>query len=479
MNVPFLPRTASAGVKTAVVSGLGPNGVLAALELMQAGYHVTVVEKRPAYTRPIHLHLRQSYLDDVRRLSPKLHAKLMALATPIQHMERTRRPGSVSVMSQNWPAGHESLSSEDRAVRERLMTAPVAHVRLDSAERLFYTYLSGLTGLQYGLDAAHRLTIRRGFHLELEPDALGRFHASIRPADLADPHAPQAESLGIPDLVVLAEGGKSASVQKLGLQNVRFSYAKFFMSAHVPVSFGPKTRRVDTNVRHVVKGEEAAEVSFWACGHGDPKQGTWIVLEVPESMMRGTPEQAIEFFVAGANMLFGTTAHAETIRRSVADRNLLGSARRCTSPDGAAHGTPFAGTFKFEQQCLRNPGLGANLVVIGDSAGMGHHALSSGLEMGACDLQPLRKLAQAIARGEDANEAVRAYGERVFRSRMTLLALGMREYYPALDFDPVDLLHRAAELAETGGAGNAREAFEALLADAIDEAPSAARSLAA
>lgn len=460
MDVPFLPRTASAGVKTAVVSGLGPNGVLAALELMASGYHVTVVEKRPAYTRPIHLHLRQSYLDDVRRLSPKLHAKLMALATPIQQMERTRRPGSVSVLGQNWPAADENTSAEDRAVRDRLMQQPVAHVRLDSAERLFYTYLSGLTGLQYGLDTAHRLTIRRGFHLEFEPDALGRYHASIRPADLDDPHGPSAESLGIPDLIVLAEGGKSVSVQKLGLENVRFSYAKYFMSAHVPVAFGPKTRRIDTN-----------GVSYWACGHGDPKQGTWIVLEVPEAMMRGTPEQATEYFVAGANLLFGSTAHEAAIRKSIAERNLLGAARRCTSPDGAANGTPFAGTFKFEQQCLRRPGLGANLVVLGDSAGMGHHALSSGLEMGAVDLQPLRRLAQALTRGEDAGRAVERYAERVFRSRMTLLALGMREYYPRLDFDPVDLLHRAAELAETGGATTAREAFEALLADATEAAP--------
>lgn len=457
MNVPFLPRTAAAGVKTAVVSGLGPNGVLAALELMQAGYHVTVVEKRPAYVRPIHLHLRQTYLDDVRRLAPKLHARLMALATPIQAMERVRRPGSVAVLGQTWPAASERLTAEDRVVRDRLMQPPVAHVRLDSLERLFYTYANGLTGLQYGLDTAHRLTIRRGFHLELEPDALGRYHAQIRPADEIDPHGPEAESLGIPDLIVIAEGGKSSSVQTLGLENVRFSYAKYFMSAHVPVAFGPKTRRIDDG-----------GLSFWACGHGDPKQGTWIVLEVPEAMMSGTPEDAIEYFVAGTEMLFGTAAHAGAVRQAVADRNMLGTARRTLNPDG--EGMAFAGTFRFEQQCLRNPGRGANLVVLGDSAGMGHHALSSGLETGACDLMPLRRLAQALTRGEDAGQSVARYADTVFRSRMTLLAMGMREYYPQIDFDPVDLLHRAVELAETGGAATAREAFEAHLPAARKQA---------
>ena len=490
MDVPFLPRSASSGVKTAVVSGLGPNGVLAALELLAAGYHVTVVEKRPAYTRPIHLHLRASYLNDVRRLSPKLYSKLMALATPIQQMERTRRPGSVSVLSHNFPGADEGISSEEREVRDRLIQAPVMHVRLDSAERLFYSYLNGLTGLQYGLDPAHRLTIRRGFTLDLEADALGRYHASIRASDVDDPKAPGAESLGHPDLIVLAEGGKSASVMRLGLENVRFSYPKYFMSAHVPVSFGPKTRRIDTNVKHFVKGEAPTDVSLWACGHGDPKQGTWIVLEVPAAFMGRSAADAIEYFVAGATMLLASEKNgakagpelAQVIRESVSERNLLGAARKCSSAESAPNGTPFAGTFRFEQQCLRRPGVGANLIVLGDSAGMGHHALSSGLEMGACDLAPLRQLAQALARGEDGTGAVARYAERVFRSRMTLLALGMREYYPQLDFDPVDLLHRAAELAETGGATSACEAFEALVADAAGEresTPVAARSIAA
>ena len=35
----------------AVVSGLGPNGVAASLELLNRGFQVTVVEKRPGYGR--------------------------------------------------------------------------------------------------------------------------------------------------------------------------------------------------------------------------------------------------------------------------------------------------------------------------------------------------------------------------------------------------------------------------------------------
>jgi len=290
--------------------------------------------------------------------------------------------------------------------------------------------------------------------------------------DVDDPKAPAAESLGVPDLVVLAEGGKSTSVRTLGLDSVRFSYAKYFMSAHVDLPFGPRTRRVDSTVRALTRGRCAspAAVSLWACGHGDPKQGTWIVLEVPEDLIAQSPDQALEYFADGAAMLLGGDAEAvrRAVRASVGSGNQLTSSRRAgAGPDGAASGsgTPFAGTFKFEQQCLRRPAVGANVVVLGDSAGMGHHALSSGLEMGACDLGPLRRLAAELAEGREACEAVSRYADRVFRSRLTLLSLGMREYYPQLEVDPIDLLHRAADIADERGVVGACEAFEALLAD--------------
>lgn len=474
MSSPFARRRAPPGTPAAVVSGLGPNGVLAALELMRSGYHVTVVEKRPAYIRPIHLHLRDTYLEDVKRLSPRLHAKLMALATPIEAMERVEpaRPGGAPAVRAVWPAPHKAATPEDLAVRARLTRAPVAHVRLDMLEKAFYAYLNGLTGLQYGLDPSPMLDICRGFSLDLVPEG-ERFRAVIHAATPDEPDAPESRDLGFPDLVVLAEGGKSTGAKHLGLESVRFSYAKYFMSAHVDIPFGPKTRRVDTDVRQLLRAPHLAadEVSLWACGHGDPAQGTWIVLEVPAGFVERSPDVALDYFVEGTCLLLGGDSPQEAkdvrraIRRSVENGTLLANMRRCgnAGPDGAGGGTPFAGTFRFEQQCLRRPAAGGNVVVLGDAAGMGHHALSSGLEMGACDLGPLRRLAAELARGEDGGRAVARHAESVYRSRMTLLALGMREYYPRLDADPIDLLYRAADIADARGPVTACEAFEAFL----------------
>jgi hypothetical protein len=479
MSRPFARRVPM-GTPTAVVSGLGPNGVLAALELLRAGYHVTVVEKRPAYIRPIHLHLRASYLEDVKRLSPKLHSKLTGIATTIEAMERVRLPqsGPPQIVAAGWPAPYKAASREDLAIRERLTQSPVAHVRLDSLEKLFYAHLNGLTGLQYGLDPAPLLEVCRGYALDLQPEG-GRFRAVIRPSDPDEPDAPETEDLGFPDLVVLAEGGKSAGARNLGLETIRFSYAKYFMSAHVDIPFGPRTRRIDTDVRQLLRAPHLAPepISLWACGHADPAQGTWIVLEVPAGFVEKSPDTALDYFVEGTCLLLGGESAQKSrdvrtaIRRSVENGTLLANMRKCgnAAPD-AGGGTPFAGTFKFEQQCLRRPAAGANVIVLGDSAGMGHHALSSGLEMGACDLGPLRRLAAELARGDDGATAVARYAESVFRSRVTLLALGMREYYPQLDFDPVDLMHRAADVADARGMVAACEAFEAFVAGAVQPA---------
>ena len=452
--------------RTAVVSGLGPNGVLAALELLRCGYQVTVVEKRPTYTRPIHLHLRATYLEDVCRLSLKLHARLMEISTPIEENLRTRhpQPGPLAKQRKRWldsfrrffrKSSSETQPPQGCEVTRRLLTQPLRHVRLDSLERLFYSYLNGLTRLtaeDYGSKRAYRVVIRRGFHLYLKPDASHRYSASIRKMKSNE----DPENLGFPDLVVLAEGGKSSSVSRLGLETVRFSHPKHFMSAHVDVPFGPRTHRIDADVRQLLKDPStgAAEVSLWACGHGDPAEGTWVVIEVPEGILTQLPEQAENLFVEGAMVLLGSEPPArnqelrQKIRRSVAEGAILTNSRRAMD---RAEGTPFAGTFKFEQQCLLHPAAGHNVVVLGDAAGMGHHALSSGLEMGACDLAPLRRLVQDLADAKDPAAAVDRYAQTVYRSRITLLALGMREYYPTLLAEELDLL-RAADFFGSGQA---------------------------
>ena len=429
-----------------MVSGLGPNGVAAALELFNRGYRVMVVEKRQRFTRPIHLHLRETYLNDIRRLSPELYKRLMAIATPI--LENSRLAGQASDPVPNHIQDRRATPRRGQPcpVWSRLSSPPQRHVRLDKTESLYYEYLKSLAAAP-----SSSLSIRRGSVLCLEPADDGYYRVVLQHG-----MAGETESLGVPDLVVIAEGGKSASVRQLALESMRFSYPKYFMSAHIPVPFGPRTRRLDTNVEELVEGTEVAstEVSLWASGHGDSDEGTWVVIEVPEALLNQPSERAEEYFVKGAMLLMSeseTTFSAQQLRRRIRatlDKGALLSRKRGSNLRGmdAAAKSPFAGTFKFEQQCLRYPAAGKNVVILGDAAGMGHHALSSGLEMGAHDLGALGVLCEELAQAKDPEDCIKTYAESVFDSRLKLLGLGMSEYYPDSATGRLKMLQRAAEL---------------------------------
>jgi 2-polyprenyl-6-methoxyphenol hydroxylase-like FAD-dependent oxidoreductase len=367
-------------VPLAVVSGLGPNGMLAALELRANGWDVVGVEKRREYVRSIHVSVRASYLDDVRALDPVLADRLQPILSPIAAIEHT---------SDRVGAGFERTHAPDvnarardgRAVTERLRVEPIAHVRLDELEQVFAQRLTD--------EDAGRVRVVRAAHAEL-----------VRAGERCDVHVRSVDAdvdvdVVRADLVVVAEGGKSASAVALGAAPEKRSRAKHYISVHVDHALGPVTRRLDTDVD--VAGARVP-VSFWATGHRDAQKGTWLVLEIPAALHgeRGSASFDRAYFDVGAARLLGLAAAPAPTPRA------------------------FSGTFRFEQQLLARPAVGANVVFFGDAAGMGHHALSSGLELGAWDLAPLRELVRG--------GAIDRYARAVADARTEMLALGMPEY---------------------------------------------------
>jgi 2-polyprenyl-6-methoxyphenol hydroxylase-like FAD-dependent oxidoreductase len=374
----------------------------------------------------------------------------MDIATPIVENLRVKQQAQNPVPNHIQDRRNAPRKGEPCPIWSRLSTPPERHVRLDNAERLFFDYLKELASRPDS-----RLIIRRGAILKLEPSDGDYFRVQL----LSRKKKP--EELGIPELVVLAEGGKSATVKQLGLESVRFSYPKYFMSAHVEIPFGPRTRRIDLDVRELAgdPGIASAEVSLWASGHGHSDEGTWIVIEVPESLLNQQSHEAEEYFLKGAMRLLsesdspqpGRTMTLEEVRERVLGtlrKGALLSRKRNPSLPGMeiVEKPPFAGTFRFEQQCLKYPVAGKNVVVLGDAAGMGHHALSSGLEMGAHDLGPLGNLCDGLALKNDPQECLSRYAEDIFGSRLRLLGLGMSEYYPNTEAGRLKMLHRAAEI---------------------------------
>jgi 2-polyprenyl-6-methoxyphenol hydroxylase-like FAD-dependent oxidoreductase len=412
---------------SAVVSGLGPNGMLAALTLHSAGYTVTAVEQRQTYARTIHLGLRQSYLDHVRWMDAALHDKLVAIASPIERFEHRDLRGGRSQLSTQRPA-LEAAAPRGASVAERLAISPRVHVRLDELERVFATHLAGLADVT--IVGAARLSLEGTY----------RFTARAEPAvPGAPPFTPslsRGAPLSAPDLVVIAEGGKSSTARQLGLQMLKLSRPKFYLSVHVDHSLGPVTRRLDAEVSLPgVHGR--VPVSFWANGHGAAARGTWLVLEIPEALHAGKPSRSFdrEYYEKWSGELLGLP--------------------RAPDPSTAS----FTGTFRFEQQLLPAPVVGENLIFFGDAAGMGHHALGTGLELGACDADALLRLATA----SDRSAALARYQQEVVEARAVLLAFGLKEYYPHLAFDPLPWVHKALQLAQSSPGGDVRVLLESFI----------------
>ncbi len=371
---------------TAVVSGLGPNGALAVLQLLRSGFDVVAAEQRPRHERPIHVGVRRSWLDAVGAVSAgdgDLLRRVTATTSPIAHSER------------RGPHGDETTTTVDEAASgataDRLRAAPIVHARIDELERAFAAHLDALAR------DGGRLTLRRGRRVVVVPGAGGRSTVELIDENGAPP------ILLAPDLVVIAEGGKSVNARRLDVRAVKLSPPRHYLSVHVRTPIGPITRRVD--------GEAG---SCWATGHADPAKGTWIVVETAApaaSLGRDAFDEAA--FVVGARRLLDASAGL--------DQGPL-----------AAIDHPFRGTFRFEQQLLLRPAFGDDVVFFGDCAGMGHHAHCSGLELGACDAAALAILAADLAGGGARRAAVDAYAAAVRRSRVELAAFGLAEYDPAL-----------------------------------------------
>jgi len=385
--------------QTAVVSGLGPNGMLATLQLLASGAEVTAVEQRTTYARAIHLSLRRSYFDDVRAIDSQLCAKLEAIASPIEEAQWlvARRGTMTRVVERPSAAVPSSLD-----VAGRLRQTPSVHVRLDELERVFFDHLAQLSDTT-------PLTLLRGHQLTLlRSDDNDRYSAVCTARTRGD-----VVFVDAPDLVVIAEGGKSPTAAALGKRSRKLSAPRLYISVHVDVPLGPITRRLDTQVE--IPGGGHVDVCFWATGHRDPSKGTWLVLEVP------------------ALLHAGKASH--TFDRDYFDNASMRLLDLSAPPTLTTHG--LMGTFRFEQQLLIDPTAGENVVIFGDAAGMGHHSLGTGLEVGACDLSPLRRAIETSTTTE--------YAKAVVASRICLLAFGMREYYADIDVDPTPWLRQALE----------------------------------
>jgi 2-polyprenyl-6-methoxyphenol hydroxylase-like FAD-dependent oxidoreductase len=451
-------QPADAPKKTAVVSGLGPGGLLAVLKLAQLGYHVTGIEQRPDYTRHVNISLRQTYLDDLKALSPELYAKLMQIAAPIDRNEIYEFQGGAK------PVPHNPAETDF----EKRLTAPKAvNVSIRELEKLFHEHLQGIAAEDEKAGRPPRITLMREYSAKPQHDPqTDTYKITAEPWRYSEKKASMTpKELGTPDLFVIAEGGKSTSARAVGMEMQRLSRSRTFVSGHVPESLGNVTRRVNAElmVEHPVGDAPTArdQVSLWATGHTD--KGTWLLMEVPDSMKIDSAHVALDLFLAGKALLFNPTPEQarEFKHTELADPSV---------PDVHAHAekppqytTGFGGIFNFEQQLMPKPTAGKNVVAMGDAGGMTHADLSAGLEIGIHDLAALTVLASSIQRGEAPERAMETYGSTLYQTRLDALSLGMKEFYPDVNPFPKELLDRASRISSENDRLVPHEVLERLL----------------
>lgn len=453
-------------VKNAVVVGAGPCGLLAALELVQNGASVTLIEQRQAYTRPIHWNVRADLLHRIAETCPGALEKVMAKLGPIESVENidaTRTnvtPEQLEKLQKDRPnrkfiAGPDGLKWQQKGARNdqaadaqlarfggmQMLTSPsIGQILTFDLENILFAELKRLAQLPENSNTP-RITILRGHRCELSPspdkpgwsactayeiaeraDASGK--KSLEPTGKRVP-------LGTPDLVINSDGASSAMREAAGIAHTHVSPATRYISASIAIpqisadapNGGLARRRYAElvnpadgsvhGVRQVVLGITTAPRS-------------WVLVEAPPFVDLTTKEAADAFFYEHAARLLGMS------------QDELRKAPITWGPN----------PFTMQQYISATAVKGENVVFAGDAVGNAHFLTSGGVMTATVPhIRALEKLLANLADGVPRWLALDCYNRWTMAGTKAWLKLGHNEF---------------------GRLGDKHEPFESALAAALE-----------
>lgn len=195
---------------TAVVSGLSVSGMMSVAILAQAGYSVVAIDKRPDFTRGIQWAGRQSLIDELARIDPRLSLRFLEVCGPIyMGSMRVQPDGSRQVKPKPYPRAGDPVRMP-RTVEAMLEEPACFLVAAVELEKLLRGYLRSL----------RNVTLRLG----------GR----VRVAGIDSSQRVVLEGGVVPDLFVVAEGQASESRKKIGITSVATSPARWQVAGAGP-----------------------------------------------------------------------------------------------------------------------------------------------------------------------------------------------------------------------------------------------------
>lgn len=358
-----------------IISGQSVSGMYTAALAAQAGFEVTVYEKRIHYSREIQWSSRQSVSDSLAAID-------MALAEEfIEFVARPLEKGYGVVHSDGTFTIREDsigeFSSPDprkipQTGEEMLNNFPVGMVETKVMEAFLETYTKNHPNITryHGHITLGGINRETGMHDVIEYKYVEQFSDSGKPKYAEVKIRPLDDR---PTIVIIAEGVGGTTRREIGISSTRLSPDRLQMAGVVWLD---QPGEITTSYgQDKSQGYVAGSMST----RGSKKR--WLVTDVPRSVQAR--------LVATAS-LAEREALLETTFREIAEKNMrLPSGYLFARDDkgnykirisGAIENQPIA-TFELQQNISSRAVSGRNVFLLGDAVGNGHWAVGGGIHV--------------------------------------------------------------------------------------------------
>jgi 2-polyprenyl-6-methoxyphenol hydroxylase-like FAD-dependent oxidoreductase len=353
-------------IERALIIGAGPAGMMAAIELQRRGIQATVLEKRgEKSTLEIQFGLKQETLDSLAALP---HGAFERLSSSINYLDaaewRDEWAGRTSYVAPRYraPDPKRTVGGGLQVFRDPVV-AQISSADLTNGLRAVARDMG--VRVLYGADA----------HIEPRTDRPGRHQ--VKALNVAG----EPLDCGDHDLCVIADGSGSKTRSELGIGRSKVGpHSSRYIAGIIDLQSGGVRRRLDTvsedgqHLRHLTVGVV--------------KTGkTRVLIEVPAGLELKEPREVEAFFRQHAPALLfkGTSVHPD-------------KAKRMLDTVKIEAGGPAM--FSVENARAERTTAGEDVIIIGDSARVGHFTTTGGMNGAmAADRDNLIRLIEHINGG--------------------------------------------------------------------------------
>jgi 2-polyprenyl-6-methoxyphenol hydroxylase-like FAD-dependent oxidoreductase len=418
------------GLKPVVVSGQSVTGMVAAAIAAQSGHKVSVYDLRMKFTRDIQWSSRQSVIDTLASIDPKLAEKFTKEVGKDLHRGYLAMQGEVhtleaaSSMKKGDPRripqiAHEMLNAED-----------VATVQAKVFENLMYDYLSH-----------HPNVTQKKGKIEVSPlDPLNGQHKVTEYEDVTPKG--QKEKVykkvaeGYP-LTIVAEGASSSTRTTIGVQSAPISAKRLQVAGVIEIENGGEI------VTHYREESPGRMVTGSMGTSGSNKR--WVVADIDEARIKpntkkfGTDPSAPEYLKERTRLL-------EIEFKRVAALNMRMPIKKVADLEigGAIEGQPLS-TFELQQRISEKGASGTNVLLFGDAVGNGHWSVGGGMHTGAiAHAERFKQYLTAVDGGLSQKAAAQSYSAGVLQDSRTWGEHGLYYFYNNLSHEQAAQAYKEA-----------------------------------